>query len=270
MRLTLKQTLNNVTVSVPIFVTYHQMTGPEIAAQQKPAQVALVASPEAAQVAKPVNAGPTESKELPAGITVPKVAATPPPALAKPQTASPTLLDPTDEFVLPQAALDEQGQLLSDEALKPVMQLLREPLGGAAMDAESKLDVGTVVVAKKPGAGDRLAAIREAHEDGKFVVAFLGDKIEPIAATRADLKRPPEQIARFVSASAFAIRSKTELRRGMLLETERSGNRWRPVIVLDVLGNGKVKIHYFGWASSWDSEVERSKLRFPTGVSTDR
>lgn len=179
-------------------------------------------------------------------------------------------LAPTDSLVLPQPALDEQGQFLSDDALKAIFAVIRAPALGNAVTPETPLEIGSIVVAKKPGTGDRLAAVRDVKVDDKFLVGLLGDAVEPFEVSRADLRLPPETITKFVSASAFAITPKTELRRGMLLETDRGSNRWRPVIVLETHANGKVKIRYIGWSTSWDSAVDRSKLRFPTGMSSER
>ena len=68
-------------------------------------------------------------------------------------------------------------------------------------------------------------------------------------------------------APGAVITTETPLKPGLVLVTERSGNRWRPVTVLDVLPNGDVKIHYINWADSWDEIVKRQALRFPPDES---
>lgn len=256
MKLTLKQTTDNVTVNVPISMQYRKLTNEELATLRERAQAALAArAVEKEKSDAQPNAGPSATTN----------------AAAPAKTAGPLApLAPTDSLVLPQPAVDEQGQFLSDDALKAIFVVIRAPALGNAVTPETPLDVGSIVVAKKPGAGDRLAAVRELKEDEKLLVGFLGDTVEPFEASRAELRLPPETIAKFVSASAFAITPKTELRPGMLLETDRGANRWRPVFVLETLADGKVKIRYVGWSTSWDSAVERSKLRFPTGMSSER
>lgn len=67
-----------------------------------------------------------------------------------------------------------------------------------------------------------------------------------------------------------AVTAETPLKPGMMLLNERSGNRWRPVTVLELRPNGDVKIHFINWGNSWDTVVKRATLRLPPDESINQ
>jgi len=171
-----------------------------------------------------------------------------------------------ESWSLPKPVLHDNGQILDDKALKAISLSLRKPEAGESVTSDTPLEVGSVILAEKKGAGLRLAAVREVKETGALSISFLGDKAAPIEVTRADLKLPAESIRNLVIASGWSIPAKMPLSKGMLLETERSGNRFRTISVIESLADGKVKVHYMDWGAE---TVARSTLRFPTGVTVD-
>jgi hypothetical protein len=56
------------------------------------------------------------------------------------------------------------------------------------------------------------------------------------------------------------VTARTELKVGDRLQAEQGGDWWDAEIV-ELLPNGKVKVHYTGWDESWDEVVPRSRLR---------
>ncbi len=48
------------------------------------------------------------------------------------------------------------------------------------------------------------------------------------------------------------------------------GGKWWKGQILESRGGGQYKIHYVGWASSWDEVVPSSRLRRPTGTAEQR
>jgi hypothetical protein len=50
---------------------------------------------------------------------------------------------------------------------------------------------------------------------------------------------------------------------GQAVEVEQEGDWWAAT-VLRLLDNGLVRIHYTGWAATFDENVTRNRIRFPT------
>lgn len=48
------------------------------------------------------------------------------------------------------------------------------------------------------------------------------------------------------------------------------GNKWYPVEILSVGKDGKIRIHYIGYADSWDTDVEPDKLRPLTAAKPEK
>lgn len=253
--------------SIPNSFTNPTIPGPG----QPPGGVATPSVPPSARTALPpvtttVPVTPPTSSAQSTPPTQPKAASTPSVASASPLAAKPVVAEAPESWPLPKPVLQENGQIPDDKALKAISLSLRNPETGEVVTDETPLEVGTVVLAAKKGAGLRLAAVRDIKEGGVLSVAFLGDKTAPMEVTRADLKLPAESIRNLVVASGWSIPAKMPLSKGMLLETERPGNRFRTVAILESLADGKVKIHYIGWGAD---TVARSTLRFPTGVTVD-
>lgn len=81
-------------------------------------------------------------------------------------------------------------------------------------------------------------------------------------------QRHVEELTRGPMASPErAVKEKTEVNVGDMLQAYR-GKQWRNVNVLEVLGDGRVKIHWIGYGSELDQTVERSRLRLPPDESS--
>ena len=63
-----------------------------------------------------------------------------------------------------------------------------------------------------------------------------------------------------IPSSGKPVTAKTPLKAGDVLQVEWGGQWWAGK-VLNVSAKGDVKIHYLGWASSWDEVVPRSQLQ---------
>ena len=66
--------------------------------------------------------------------------------------------------------------------------------------------------------------------------------------------------ALMAQVGARRVTEETELRKGDLLEAKWD-ERWWPAEVKKALPDGRVSIHYTGWAASYDETVPRSRLR---------
>lgn len=233
-----------------------------------PNRTALLPATATSVPATPPASAPSPSNPQPQP-TAPAVTKTSPSPTAPSSApvAKPAAVAETPEsWPLPKPVLQDNGQILGDKALKAISLSLRKPEAGEPVTSDTPLEVGSVILAEKKGAGLRLAAVREVKETGALSISFLGDKAAPIEVTRADLKLPAESIRNLVIASGWSIPAAMPLSKGLLLETERPGNRFRTVAVLESLTDGKVKVHYMDWGAE---TVARSTLRFPTGVTVD-
>jgi hypothetical protein len=62
--------------------------------------------------------------------------------------------------------------------------------------------------------------------------------------------------------SAGPVTADTVLQKDQRLQTQW-GSKWWDSKVLEVLADGKVKVHYEGWSDGFDEVVPRERLRFP-------
>ena len=65
-----------------------------------------------------------------------------------------------------------------------------------------------------------------------------------------------------ITPTGKAVTADTPLKVGDRVEVEWSGS-WYAGEILELKADGKVKIHYTGWASSYDEAVVRTRLRKP-------
>ncbi|MBI4028622.1 MAG: hypothetical protein HY360_26785 [Verrucomicrobia bacterium] len=63
-----------------------------------------------------------------------------------------------------------------------------------------------------------------------------------------------------IASTGKPVAAATELKSGDILQVEWGG-RWWAGSVVSLESNGCVKIHYIGWAASWDEIVPRSRLQ---------
>lgn len=66
-----------------------------------------------------------------------------------------------------------------------------------------------------------------------------------------------------IASSGIAVTAETKLKVDQEVQVE-SGDEWWAGKVLMLLPDGRAKIHYVGWDSSWDEEVPRSRLQLPS------
>jgi hypothetical protein len=64
------------------------------------------------------------------------------------------------------------------------------------------------------------------------------------------------------SESTGNVTAATVLKKGQQLETQW-GSKWWESQVIEVLPDGKVRVHYEGWSDNSDEVVARGRLRLP-------
>jgi hypothetical protein len=123
----------------------------------------------------------------------------------------------------------------------------------------------------KIGSSNSLEALREAQKEtnglvqnrAKDAIAAIerrngaSPSPEPVPASEIDKKyRGPGALA----ATSRSVTSDTELFVGQILLVLDS-RQWYPADILELLDDGRVKIHFRGWGRSWDKVVERTSLQ---------
>jgi hypothetical protein len=123
----------------------------------------------------------------------------------------------------------------------------------------------------KIGSAKSLDALREAQKETNGLVknrakdaiaaieARSGASPSPEAAPASELDkkyRGPGAL----TATGSSVTSDTELFVGQILLVLDS-RQWYPAEILELLDDGRVKIHFRGWGSTWDKVVERTALQ---------
>ncbi len=89
------------------------------------------------------------------------------------------------------------------------------------------------------------------------------ENTQPTPSVSPTVSEPKEE-KQIVPSSGIPVTSSTPLAAGDTLQAEWAGS-WYEVQVLEVLPGDMVKIHWTGWASTWDRPVPRSDLQMPPG-----
>jgi hypothetical protein len=101
--------------------------------------------------------------------------------------------------------------------------------------------------------------------------SFSGDIREVPAATAipaAEAAATPQTPAAPVQPGP-PVETTTSLAVGTRLAAEWNG-KWLPVDVLETKADGRVRIHWVGWADSFDEDLIRTRLRFTAEVGPSR
>lgn len=112
--------------------------------------------------------------------------------------------------------------------------------------------------------------------DGRVKIHYIGwsagsdETVERVRLRTARGKvaadgRGPTRKLEFGVDGSGEITQATPLTIGQKVET-KWGSTWFASEVMDLLADGKVKVHYAGWSSGSDETVERTRLRNPRGV----
>jgi len=121
------------------------------------------------------------------------------------------------------------------------------------------------------GSSLSLARLREAATDSNGIVQMRAKsalaEVEKRVATQP--KTPEEALVELrqkyagpapIDSSGKPVTGETNLQVGQILQV-RDGGVWYPVDVQEVLPDGRVKIHYRGWQTTWDKVVARTELQ---------
>lgn len=151
---------------------------------------------------------------------------------------------------------------------------------GTAVTAQTPLAVGNIVQVLWNGVHYQ-AQVLALNGDGTVRVHYVGWsnnwdenvardrlKVGPIVAlTNAPAPAPqaaaaPPPNAQPAVGTGTAIDANTPLAAGQAIIVEWSG-RWYPGSVIRTNPDGTVRIHYVGWADSWDEDAPRARIRLP-------
>ena len=151
---------------------------------------------------------------------------------------------------------------------------------GKPVSVRTKLRVGQVLQAND-GHGWYAARVLHLKPDGQVRIHYIGwtshfDEDVP----RSRLQLDPEAISKARESvreanlefglrepSGLEVSEQTELRPGQHLLVEWGGQWWAGG-VLELRPDGKVKVHYIGWDSTWDELVPRSRLQLESEPNT--
>ena len=104
----------------------------------------------------------------------------------------------------------------------------------------------------------------EVGNEGMIVIEELpaATPVQPVQLdiSSVSIQSVPQQPAAAVTPGR-PVEADSTLSAGTKLAAEFSG-KWLPVEVLEVKPDGKVRVHWVGWANQFDEDMDRSRLRF--------